>query len=135
MASPNDTSFAAQQRAIERMMEMNARSNVPTGQHPTPPMPSFVQLTRGDGRTENTPTRENAAKENPAPPSPQTLPKSPQKSGAFGGLSGLFSSLGLGSSDSEKPDRDLLLILGVGYLLYKEQNDHLLLLALLYILL
>ena len=132
MTSPNDTSFAAQQRAIERMMEMNARSNVSSHPHKTPPIPSFVQLPRDEKAGEQTAASRKGEEREQAPAHPK---KTPQQQGALGGLSGLFSSLGLSSADGAKFDRDLLLILGVGYLLYKEQNDHLLLLALLYILL
>ena len=119
----NDSFMTEQQRAVERMMEMNRRSRENREDfgngHNMPPAPSFVRL------NENT----QPPKKHSAPPREQEkfLPEAkaqPPQSG--------FS---LPILDSLKIDRDTTLILGLLLILWSEKSDRYLLLALLYILL
>ena len=99
-----------QQDAVRRVMEMQrqARARVQPSPNEPPPNP-----TPPDQKPE------------PKPESnPEPKPKPPSKSGL---LDGILSSTGL--------DKEQLLLLGLGYLLYKDGADHKLLLALLYLLL
>ena len=100
-----------QQDAVRRVMEMQRQAHAKV--HPE------------KGTT--------AKKEEPPPPKPeQDSPKPaqilPKKAAAHSGLlDGILSNTGL--------EKEQLLLLGLGYLLYKEGADHKLLLAILYLLL
>ena len=118
-----DNFMFEQQRAVERMMEMNRRSKENQGaQAPThnmPPAPAFVRL------NDNPKYQDDGVTPREAPQSFLTATKKePSKSG--------FS---LPILDTLKIDRDTTLILGLLLILWSEKSDRYLLLALLYILL
>lgn len=118
-----DNFIFEQQKAVERMMEMNRRSkttqNNSAGSHNMPPAPSFVRL------NENAPHSGNT---NPPKEPPKNFSHEPQKEPAQSGFS-------LPILDTLKIDRDTTLILGLLLILWSEKSDRYLLLALLYILL
>ena len=108
-----------QQKAVERMMEMNRRSKPDGNSHNMPPAPSFVKL------------NENASqfKDSNAPKNPPTTFLSEAKKESQ------QSGFNLPILDTLKIDRDTTLILGLLLILWSEKSDRYLLLALLYILL
>ena len=110
------------QAAVERMREMNARSQTSDGsRHKMPPVPSFVKV------NEN---RQNTQKESYAPDSSPPPDTSRQKNSqdAGGGLNIPFL-------DNILKDGDSSLILGLLLVLMSENTDKMLLFALIYILL
>ncbi|MBR7071069.1 MAG: hypothetical protein IKI29_02775 [Clostridia bacterium] len=148
MASNEESFFSAQQQAIERMKEMSSRATINETSHPTPPMPSFVRLnqqprstaaasstTQLDSLFADSPHPDSVPKEAHPPTPTQNPPGGALFSSAKDALSGVLDSLHLPFLSKAKGDRDLLLILGLGYLLWNDSSDWLLLLALLYILL
>ncbi len=102
-----------QQDAVRRVMEMQrqAQARVHPEEKPHPAQP----------KSPSKPKRP----QKPEPPPPPPEPKPP--AGKSGLLEGILSNTGL--------DKEQLLLLGLGYLLYKEGADHKLLLAILYLLL
>ena len=115
--------FRQQQAAMERMREMNARSQFKNNNrnHKMPPTPSFVRL-NGDEKKEtaqNNPTEQK--------PKEQTGQKNSGSSFDLGGL-------GIPFLDSLKTDSDISLILGLMLIFLSEKSDKLLLMALVYIL-
>ncbi|MBQ8649025.1 MAG: hypothetical protein IJ470_03035 [Clostridia bacterium] len=115
--------FRQQQAAMERMREMNARSQFKNNNrnHKMPPTPSFVRL--------NGEEKKETAKNNPTEQKPkeQTGQKNSGSSFDLGGL-------GIPFLDSLKTDSDISLILGLMLIFLSEKSDKLLLMALVYIL-
>lgn len=128
MESTDHSFFLAQQRAIEHMKEMNARSIPNEEPHSMPPVPPFVRLSSAEVPKSSSETAPEPTAKTDAPPSRQSAPQND-------GLAGLFGGLNLALTGNRKSDGDLLLLLGLGYLLWQDGSDRLLLLALLYILL
>lgn len=100
------------QDAVQRVMEMQrqaqARVHTEGEKHPSQSKPP-------------------SKPQPPPPPKPEPKPK-PKPSALKSGLvEGILASTGL--------DKEQLLLLGLGYLLYKDGADHKLLLAILYLLL
>ena len=103
-----------QQDAVRRVMEMQRQARARVQPSPKEPSPNPTP-----------PDPKPDPKPEPKPQSkPEPKPKPPSKSGL---LDVILSSTGL--------DKEQLLLLGLGYLLYKDGADHKLLLALLYLLL
>lgn len=115
--------FRQQQAAMERMREMNARSQFKNNNrnHKMPPTPSFVRL-NGDEKKET-------AQNNP----PEQKPKE-QAGQKNSGSSFDLGGLGIPFLDSLKTDSDISLILGLMLIFLSEKSDKLLLMALVYIL-
>lgn len=109
--------MAEQQRATERMFEMQSRSKFGGVPHGMPPTPPFVKL---NGNRQK--GAENSYK--------SEVRKSEEKGGIKQSIFGDFSIPFL--SDFTK-DSDLLLIIGLLLILESEKGDRLLLAALLYI--
>ena len=108
-----------QQKAVERMMEMNRRSKPDGSSHNMPPAPPFVKL------NENTQKRPQENSDKIQEKFNDTRNKESQFQTGFN----------LPILDSLKIDRDTTLILGLLLILWSEKSDRYLLLALLYILL
>lgn len=102
-----------QQDAVRRVMEMQRQAQARVHPEEKPP----PAKSNSSSKHQPPPNRE------PPPPKPQ--PKPP--AGKSGLLEGILSNTGL--------DKEQLLLLGLGYLLYKEGADHKLLLSILYLLL
>ncbi|HIR41518.1 MAG TPA: hypothetical protein IAB36_06810 [Candidatus Egerieicola pullicola] len=102
-----------QQDAVRRVMEMQRQAQARVHPEEKPP----PAKSNSSSKPQPPPNRE------PPPPKPQ--PKPP--AGKSGLLEGILSNTGL--------DKEQLLLLGLGYLLYKEGADHKLLLSILYLLL
>ena len=111
--------MAQQQKAVERMMEMNRRSMKTKEGHTMPPAPSFVRL----NENKNTDLTERSKVEKKDTPA-QFLNTSHEK-----------NDFSLPLLNNLKIDRDTTLILGLLLILWSEKSDRYLLLALLYILL
>lgn len=139
-------------RAIERMQELNRRSQLNDVPHQMPPTPSFIKVNNAGGyqTSKNTPRQSNRpetkANENKPPEaSRQSRPPKHERTENQNSFFNLSSLLGANSSshsgfnlpflDTLKRDPDMTLILGMILLLSSENSDRLLLLALLYILL
>lgn len=109
-----------QQDAVRRVMEMQrqaqARVHPEREKPPSKPKPG----PKPDPPPPPSPKPEKPKNPEPRPETKLTVPKS-------GLLDGILSSTGL--------DKEQLLLLGLGYLLYKDGADHKLLLAILYLLL
>ena len=108
-----------QQKAVERMMEMNRRSMKTQEGHTMPPAPSFVRL----NENKNTDFSKGPKVEEKEAPT-QFLNTAYKK-----------SDFSLPFLKNLKIDRDTTLILGLLLILWSEKSDRYLLLALLYILL
>lgn len=100
------------QDAVQRVMEMQRRAQAkvhPEGEkHPSQPKPP-------------------PKPQPPPPPKPEPKPEPKPPALKSGLVEGILASTGL--------DKEQLLLLGLGYLLYKDGADHKLLLAILYLLL
>ena len=115
----NENFIMEQQKAVQRMMEMNRRSQRKDGQHNMPPAPSFVKLPENNfSFKEQTPLSEESKRD-----IPRSAPETPK------------NGLSLPFLDGFKIDRDTTLILGLLLILWSEKSDRYLLFALLYILL
>ena len=115
-----------QQRAIERMWEMQKRSSVSNSPHPMPPIPPFVKLqSQVDTNVKNVPPEPKAK-------NIQEEKTNPQKQ--HSNTPSLFSGLGIPFLKNTSFDGDMTLIIGLLLLLANEKADRKLLLALLYIL-
>lgn len=108
-----------QQKAVERMMEMNRRSKYDSNSHNMPPAPPFVKL-NGNARYFN---GGDERQEDTADILRQDKKEAPK------------AGFNLPLLDTLKIDRDTTLILGLLLILWSEKSDRYLLLALLYILL
>ena len=102
-----------QQDAVRRVMEMQRQAQARVHPEEKPP----------PAKSNSSPKHQPPPNREPPPPKPQ--PKPP--AGKSGLLEGILSNTGL--------DKEQLLLLGLGYLLYKEGADHKLLLSILYLLL
>lgn len=108
-----------QQAAVERMREMNRRSQVTNSNpHKMPPVPSFVKVNNTEKKEINQTPLPDFATEKPKN-------KPPVKTGGFG----------IDFIDNLLKDGDSVLILGLILILMSENSDKLLLFALIYILL
>jgi len=121
----------AQIAAVERMKEMNSRSQFQNqGNHQMPPVPSFVNIP--DKKTKRSDTSFGKS-DIPKPPNQNTAPHSlPQKNRSQPSND---SSIGLPFFDKFLKDSDSVLIIGLLLLLMSENADKKLLFALVYILL
>ncbi len=127
-----DNDFLRQQQAaVERMREMNARSQQ-NGGYKMPPVPNFVKLSgngqqnvrgniQGEARTQNN-GRE-------AEPKKQTA-----ESARNGGVLSFLDGLDIPFLSKLKTDKDMSIVIGLALILFSEGADKMLLLALLYIL-
>ena len=118
--------FARQQQAaVERMREMNARSQISQNQsHKMPPVPSFVKLNENSNNQSLKSEQENVNKA--SIPQPQSKPKhNPNKN----------ANMGIPFLESLLKDADSTLIIGLLLILMSENSDKMLLFALIYILL
>ena len=127
-----DNDFIRQQQAaVERMREMNARSQQ-NGGYKMPPVPNFVKLSgngqqnvrgniQGEVRTQNK-VREEAVKKQT-----DEIPKN-------GGALNFFDGLDIPFLSRLKTDKDMSIVIGLALILFSEGADKTLLLALLYIL-
>lgn len=115
--------YKQQQAAMQRMREMNARSQLNNSNynHKMPPAPSFVRLNNDRSRTPNLNIPQEEKIEH------QTPKKSTKQGFDLGGL-------GIPFLDSLKTDSDISLILGLMLIFLSENSDKLLLMALVYIL-
>ena len=98
-----------QQDAVRRVMEMQRQAQARVHPEEKPP-----------------PAKSNSSSKPQPPPKREPPPPKPP-AGKSGLLEGILSNTGL--------DKEQLLLLGLGYLLYKEGADHKLLLSILYLLL
>ena len=98
-----------QQDAVRRVMEMQRQAQARVHPEEKPP-----------------PAKSNSSSKPQPPPNREPPPPKPP-AGKSGLLEGILSNTGL--------DKEQLLLLGLGYLLYKEGADHKLLLSILYLLL
>ena len=127
-----DNDFIRQQQAaVERMREMNARSQQNRG-YKMPPVPNFVKLSgngqqnvrgniQGEVRTQNK-VREEAVKKQT-----DEIPKN-------GGALNFLDGLDIPFLSRLKTDKDMSIVIGLALILFSEGADKTLLLALLYIL-
>jgi hypothetical protein len=118
--------FARQQQAaVERMREMNARSQISQNQsHKMPPVPSFVKLNENSNNQNLKSDQENVNKA--SIPQPQSKPKhNPNKN----------ANMGIPFLESLLKDADSTLIIGLLLILMSENSDKIMLFALIYILL
>ena len=118
--------FARQQQAaVERMREMNARSQISQNQsHKMPPVPSFVKLNENSNNQSLKSEQENVNKA--SIPQPQSKPKhNPNKN----------ANMGIPFLESLLKDADSTLIIGLLLILMSENSDKIMLFALIYILL
>lgn len=127
-----DNDFIRQQQAaVERMREMNARSQQ-NGGYKMPPVPNFVKLSgngqqnvrgniQGEVRTQNK-VREEAVKKQT-----DEIPKN-------GGALNFLDGLDIPFLSRLKTDKDMSIVIGLALILFSEGADKTLLLALLYIL-
>ncbi len=116
------------QSAIERMREMNSRSQIANNSpHKMPPAPSFVKInenrnTQNQHSRHTAPINDTQKPQNPSPP-----PKATQTQRTGNGLNIPFL-------DNILKDGDSTLILGLLLVLMSENSDKMLLFALMYIL-
>ena len=118
-----------QQRALERMREMNARSKAPPSPHKMPPSPSFVKIPKADSRDFHNNSQNHSEFENKQSKASENTNQKKDFISEF--LSGDFSNMPI--LHSLKEDSDMALLLGLLLILYSEKSDRLLLMALLYI--
>ena len=119
MVTQKENFMYEQQKAVERMMEMNRRSKPDGGSHNMPPTPPFVKLNENAHHF-----NENNERQEKRPKILHEEKKEPPEAG-----------FNLPILDTLKIDRDTTLILGLLLILWSEKSDRYLLLALLYILL
>lgn len=136
MSGKHEADFAAEQaRAVERMREMSRRAQMPEHPHPMPPAPSFVKLV---GNEAETPKAADAPKKAAPPQNPHRNEKQNRPAPPVG-ENDLFSDL-FGKTNPTLfgrliNDRDSWLLAGLLFILWNDQADRRLMLALLYILL
>ena len=117
-----ENEFARQQQAaVERMREMNARSQINQNtEHKMPPVPSFVRI------NETHSAKSNNSPEKTAMPQQKSRPNQTYKPTINNGIPFL---------DSILKDADSTLIIGLLLILMSENSDKMMLFALIYILL
>lgn len=148
MAANDNSDFLRQQRnAVERMREMSARATANAPAHTMPPAPSFVRTPHagapaGANRTaENRPSAGNRPAEqspedaNPGEHAPAHTSRSPAPSAPSGLGIPALSGMDFSILDRIKTEPDLPLILGLLLILWSENADRKLMIALMYILL
>lgn len=120
--------FKQQQAAIERMREMNAKSQINQSHaHKMPPVPSFVRVNENNpSHIPNATVKENTNLKNSVNAPPH---RTEAKNSNFG------NSLNIPFLDSILKDSDSTLIIGLLLILMSENSDKMLLFALIYILL
>lgn len=115
----NEEFMRMQQQAVERMREMSSHA-VPSPAHTMPPAPPFVRTAAGTGRRTAEQPRHSEPPVAPAPAKPLP-PVQPDREPGF--------------LERLKTEPDLPLILGLLLLLWSENADRKLMLALAYIML
>ncbi len=122
MAENNAEFLAEQKRAVERMMELQSRAVGRGTEHKMPPSPPFLKMP--SGAAQNSHSNRSNAIETAAPVNKQKYEGNTTN-----------GDLGLGAIlDRLKIEKDTPLVLGLLLLLWSENADKKLLLALLYIL-
>lgn len=123
-----DNSFLLeQQRAVERMREMNSKAKINGNtQYKMPPVPSFVKVSGNNTANENKNTPEPIL---PERETPRAVNQNKSES------QGIFSDIKLPFLNNLLKDGDSTLIIGLLLILMSENFDKRLLFALIYILL
>ncbi len=127
----------AQQAAVERMREMNARAQINNDTtHRMPPTPSFVRVNENRKyQNGSAPKNQNSApqtnSQNHSAPVPQTKVVTQNKSQG----NSFLGELNIPFLDNILKDGDSTLIIGLLLILMSENTDRILLFALIYILL